>query len=80
MAKMPRVLPVEEVKPKVDITLGGIEYPDGKFVCMLCFRKPDFRAKVLSEPVFKVSLTGKERCSICSKYLKDAFIINDVAD
>lgn len=80
MAKMPKVLPEELSKPKVDVSLGGLQYPDNTFVCMLCYRAKGFRVKTISQPVFRVELTGREMCSVCSKPLADAFIIDNVAD
>lgn len=79
MAKI-RALPVEEAKPKVDVTLGGLEYPDGTFVCVQCYRSKGFRVKMVSMPAFKNMLTGKEICSVCSKSLKEALIIDNVAE
>lgn len=75
-ARRPCDLPPEPTKPKVDVTLGGVQYSDGKYVCMKCFHKPDFYAKSLSLPIFRNELTGKETCSLCSKSLKSALILD----
>lgn len=76
-AKIPELIN-EPTKVKADITLGGISYPNGDFVCMTCFRKTDFRARELSLPVFKKELTGKEKCCLCSKSLMKSFILKDI--
>lgn len=75
MAKLTTLLD-EPTRPKVDVSLGGLEYPDGTYVCMLCFRKDGFHVKTTSTPLFKVELNGRERCCMCSKPLKDAFILD----
>ena len=80
MAKTPKVLSDEPSRPKVDVSLGGLVYPDNTFVCMLCYRAKGFRVKTISQPMFRAELTGREICSVCSKPLKDAFIIDTVVD
>ncbi len=74
MAKASELI-AELPKLKVDVTLGGIQYPNGEYVCMNCFHKPDFRARELSIPYFKKKLTGKEKCCLCSKALTKSFIL-----
>ena len=77
MAKL-KSLPEEITRPRPDVSLGGLEYPDGTYVCMRCFREPGFHVKVTSTPLFRIELTGKEKCSLCSKTLKEALILDNV--